>query len=61
MGEFKATFNFDEVIAFRNALKIHKAIIEASSDSAYELAYNKEYINICAALESVEKQLKLTI
>lgn len=57
MGEFKATFNFDEVVAFRNALKIHKAILEVSSGSAYELSHNKEYIDICKALESVEKHL----
>lgn len=57
MGEFKASFDFDEVVAFRNALKIHKAILEASAGSAYELANDREYINICKALESVEKHL----
>lgn len=54
---YQVTFGYNEVVAFRNALKIHKAILEASAGSAYELANNREYIDICKALESVEKHL----
>lgn len=55
---YQVTFDdYNDIVAFRNALKIHKAILEASAGSAYELAHNREYINICKALESVEKHL----
>lgn len=57
MGEYKATFGFNEVATFKKALNVYKAILEAQAGSAYELTHNAEYERVCIALEEVEKNL----
>lgn len=57
MGEYKATFDFDDVATFKKALTVYKAILEAQAGSAYELSHNEEYIRVCKALSEVEKHL----
>lgn len=57
MGEYKATFSFDEVATFKKALTVYKAVLEAQAGSAYELTHNDEYLRVCVALEEVEKHL----
>lgn len=57
MGEYKATFGFNEVATFKKALTVYKAVLEAQAGSAYELTHNDEYLRVCVALEEVEKHL----
>lgn len=57
MTEYKATFNFNDVVTFKKALKVYLAILEVQFGSAYELTHNDEYHRVCAALEEVEKNL----
>lgn len=57
MGEYKATFGFDEVATFKKALTVYKAVLEAQAGSAYELTHNEEYIRVCKALSKVEENL----
>lgn len=57
MGEYKATFGFNEVATFKKAFNVHKAILEAQAGSAYELTHNTEYERVCITLEEVEKNL----
>lgn len=58
MTEYKATFNFNEVVTFKKALTVYKAVLEAQSGSAYELTHNDGYLRVCVALEEVEKHLQ---
>ena len=57
MGEYKATFSFEDVVTFKKALNVYKAILEAQAGSAYELSHNEEYIRVCKALSKVEENL----
>lgn len=54
--KYKATFGFNDVVAFRKALKVHKAILEAQSESEFAFG-NDDYKKACKALESVERHL----
>ena len=57
MEEYKATFSFEDVVTFKKALEVYKAILEVQAKSAYELTHNGEYERVCIALEAVEKNL----
>ena len=57
MTEYKATFNFNEVVTFKKALKVYLAILEAQAGSAYELSHNEDFIRACEAFDTVKKTL----
>ena len=57
MSKYEAKLDFDTVFACRDALKIAKSIFENLKTSAYELSIDKQYIEICKALEVIEKHL----
>ena len=56
MAEYKHSFNFENVTAFKKALEVYKAILEATN-SSYELSKNVEYVNVCNALDAVKNAL----
>lgn len=58
-NEYKATFNFNEVVTIKKALKVYLAILEAQSSSAYELSHNEDFIRACEAMDTVEKNLSV--
>lgn len=53
---YQVTFGYNDVVAFRNALKIQKAIFEVQY-SSYELEKNEEYKRCVEALAKVEEHL----
>ena len=53
----KATFNFNEVVIIKKALKVYLAILEAQFDSAYELSHNEDFIRACETMDTVKKYL----
>ena len=57
MAEYKHSFNFENVTAFKKALEVYKAILEATN-SSYELSKNVEYTKICNALAAVNDALQ---
>lgn len=56
MAEYKHSFNFENVTAFKKALEVYKAILEATN-SSYELSQNVEYTKVCNALAAVNDAL----
>ena len=57
MSKYEVKLDFDTVVACRNALRIAKANFESLKTSAYELSTDRQYIEICKALEVIEKHL----
>lgn len=57
MSKYEAKLDFDTVVACRDALKIAKSILRVLKTSAYELSIDRQYIEICKALEVIEKHL----
>lgn len=57
MPEYKHSFDFEDVTAFKKAIEVYLAILEAQTSSAYELSHNAEYIQMCKALDAVKKAL----
>jgi hypothetical protein len=57
MSKYEAKLDFDTVVACRDALKIAKSIFESLKTSAYELSTDRQYTEICKALEVIEKHL----
>ena len=56
MAEYQHSFNFENVTAFKKALEVYKAVLEATN-SDYELSHNAEYIKVCNALDAVNDAL----
>lgn len=57
MSEYKHSFNFENVATFKKALEVYKAVLEATTNSGYELSHNVEYVKVCKALDAVKNAL----